>query len=68
MKYETKINAVIADHLDGYDPRNSDEREELIDLIKDQALQGDDILYRQLDDYTEHALDLAAQILDSQED
>lgn len=62
MTHEAKINAAIALHIEDYNPDVSFEREALVGIIIDRALTGDEMLYRQLSGYIEHALDLAGAV------
>ena len=62
MEYHAKINNTIALHITDYDPDVSWEREALVGIVLDKALSGDDLLYRQLAEYIEHALDLAGAV------
>lgn len=62
MTYQDKINNTIALHITDYDPDVSWERETLVGIIIDKALNGDEMLVRQCMPYIEDALNLAGVV------
>lgn len=60
--YEPQINAAIELLIADYDPSDEEDRVLFIETIMNWALQGDEMLYKQLSEYIENSLDLAGLV------